>query len=736
MPMQTQTHLLTQDLLLIGGGHSHALLLLRWAMKPLPGVRVTLVSEGSESPYSGMLPGLVAGHYQRDDVYIDLRNLCRYAGVRFIQARVQRIDPAQQQVELEDRPPLQYDVLSINAGATPDLAVAGAAEHSIAVKPIARFWPAWLRQRETLLQKKTASDIAVVGGGAGSVELVLAMAHALRDAPARHRLHLVSRGERLLPGYPPAMLNWLQRRLREYAITVHLQADVVQVTPDRLHLADGKTLATDTVFWCTQARGAHWFAQSDLDVTDMGFVRVQPTLQTLRWPMIFAAGDCAWIDATPTARAGVYAVRQAPVLDHNLRAFLQQQPLKPYHPQRHFLSLLATGGTDAVGARGALPLAGKWLWRWKDRIDRRFMAMLQRLPVLPPPAQDQSRSLEPPAMRCGGCGGKVGADVLQQALMNLNAVCDTAESATPVRDDAAVIALDEAQNGKVLVQSVDALKPLLDDPWLMGRIATLHALSDLYAMNASPHSAQLQIQLPILQERLQVRDMQQVLQGVQQELQQAGATLLGGHTLEGESLQIGLTVNGFAQASAILRKGGAQLGDRFILTKPLGTGALFAAAMRGAARAAWIDAALPLLLQSNRDAARILAQHDAHALTDITGFGLTGHWLEMLDAAALGAQVSLQILPVLDGALACLAAGYHSTLAPANQRARHRLVLDGVRAEEARYGLLFDPQTQGGLLAAVSAERADSCVDALQRAGFSAAIIGECVSERNLRVIP
>lgn len=725
-----------QDLVLVGGGHSHALLLLRWAMNPLPGVRVTLVSEGSESPYSGMLPGLVAGHYQRDDVYIDLRNLCRHAGVRFIQARVQRIDPAQHTLALEERPPLAFDVLSINTGATPDLSVPGSAQYTIPVKPIARFWPAWLQQRDVLLRKTTPADIAVVGGGAGSVELVLAMAHALRDAPVQHRLHLVSRGERLLPGYPARMLNWLQHRLHRHAIAVHLQADVVRVTPDRLHLADGKTLATDTVFWCTQARGAHWLAQSDLDVTDMGFVRVQPTLQTLHWPMIFAAGDCAWIDATPTARAGVYAVRQAPVLGHNLRAFLQQRPLKHYHPQRHFLSLLATGGKDAVGARGVLPLAGTWLWRWKDRIDRRFMSMLQRLPVLPPPAQDQSRSLEPPTLRCGGCGGKVGADVLQQALMTLSTVCDATESATPVRDDAALIALDDEKNGRVLVQSVDVLKPLLDDPWLMGRIATLHALSDLYAMHASPHSAQLQIQLPILQERLQVRDMQQVLQGVQQELQRAGATLLGGHTLEGESLQIGLTVNGFAQASALLRKGGTQWGDCFILTKPLGTGALFAAAMRGAARAAWIDAALPFLLQSNRDAVPILAQHGAHALTDITGFGLAGHWLEMLDAAALGARVSLQTLPVLDGALACLAAGYHSTLAPANRRARHRLVLEGVRAEDARYGLLFDPQTQGGLLAAVPAERADSCVKALQQVGFRAAIIGQSSAERTLHITP
>ncbi|MEZ5508375.1 MAG: selenide, water dikinase SelD [Gammaproteobacteria bacterium] len=731
--MQKSDALLSHDLLLLGGGHTHALVLLRWAMQPVPGVRLTLVSENSDSPYSGMLPGLVAGHYQRDDVHIDLRRLCRHAGVRFIHAQVDKVDPHNRQVLLKDRPPLSYDTLSINVGATPDLSVPGAAQFSIPVKPISGFWPAWQQQRDQLLQAQEPADIAVVGGGAGSVELVLAMAYALRKAPVRHRLHLVTRGERLLPGYPALMLRWLLRRLHDAGITLHLQADITRVDAHQLSTADGRSIPAHTVFWCTQARAAGWLADSGFDVTTAGFVRVQPTLQTLRWPNIFAAGDCAWIDATPTARAGVYAVRQAPVLDANLRRHLQQQPLESYRPQRHFLSLLATGDRDAVGARGIWPLAGRWVWRWKDRIDRRFMAMLQQLPVLPPPQQSEAISLEPPSMRCGGCGGKVGADVLQQALAGLNG--EEGACALPEPDDAAVIALSDDPAADVLVQSVDVLKPLLDDPWLTGRITTLHALSDLYAMHARPHSVQVQVQVPVMAEALQVRDLQQLLQGVQREVERAGARLLGGHTLEADTLQLGLTVNGLAQPGQLLRKRGVQVGDALILTKPIGSGALFAAAMRGAAHTAWIDQAIPLLLQSNQAAADILFQHAAHALTDITGFGLVGHLLEMLRPDGLGAQLTLERIPLLTGAEDCAVAGYHSTLAPANRRARHQVTLVDVAADDPRYTLLFDPQTQGGLLGAIPSAQAQSCIQALTAAGYQAAIIGECTASPGVQIV-
>jgi selenide,water dikinase len=625
--------------------------------------------------------------------------------------------------------------------------VPGAQQHSIPVKPISRFWSAWTQQQAALMQADMAQDIAVVGGGAGSVELILAMAYALRNAPVRHRFHLVSRGEHLLPGYPQIMLGWLRHRFEHYAINLHVSADVVAVNSDQLLLRDGRVLAASTVFWCTQARTAPWLADAQLDLTAQGFVRVTPSLQSLDWPNVFAAGDCAWIDATPTPRAGVYAVRQAPVLADNLRracrGTLTPEGLRHYHPQRHFLSLLATGSKDAVGARGSLPLAGAWVWRWKDRIDRRFMTMLKALPVQPPPHHADNYTLEPPEARCGGCGGKVGRDVLQQALAKL-VIGEQDSKAQDSKaqgclfqeaDDAAVIRWSDAPTADLLVQSVDALKPLLDDPFLTGRISTLHALSDLYAMHATPHSAQVTVQVPSIAAPLQVRDLQQLMAGVQLELQRAGAQLVGGHTLEGESLQLGLTVNGRARPEHVLRKRGVRVAQALVLTKPLGSGALFAAHMRGFARCEWIDSALQVLLQSNQAAAQMCYQQGATALTDVTGFGLLGHLLEMLEGESFGARLYLAELPMLSGALACIQAGYTSTLMPANRRARDQTRLVNVDASDARYQLLFDPQTHGGLLAALPEAHVTQLLKDLRGHGYAAAVVGHCIAESGVEVL-
>jgi selenide,water dikinase len=284
----------------------------------------------------------------------------------------------------------------------------------------------------------------------------------------------------------------------------------------------------------------------------------------------------------------------------------------------------------------------------------------------------------------------------------------------------------------VLVQSVDALKPLFDDPWLFARVTTEHALSDLFAMHAKPNSAQLLLQLPVLRERLLQRDLTQILQGVSSVLAAHGATLVGGHTLEADSLQIGLTVNAFSAPGSLIRKRGASPGDILILTKPLGTGTLFAAAMRGYSQARWIEAAIASMSSSNASAAAILGNAGVHALTDITGFGLAGHLREMLGAGETGARLNLNALPVLPGALECVQKGYESTLAPANQRLV-RPWFDAVPARDIwRYKLLFDPQTSGGLLAAIEPAKAQRCLQNLQAAGVGACVIGECTSETSL----
>lgn len=743
------------DIVLVGGGHAHALVLLHWLMHPFSRARITLISEQGVSPYSGMLPGVVAGHYSADDIHIDLRRLCQAAGVRFVQARVHGIDPNNKRILLDGRPAIEYDVVSINAGITPDISVEGASAYAIPVKPISAFLPRWQSVLNELKQTTTPRTIAVVGGGAGSVELVLAMAHHMQSAAVTQDWLLMTRSPELLPDYPARLRRQLYQRLKRYGIRVMTATEVIAVDTTGVTTQVGQKIAAHPVFWCTQARPARWLTSSGLAVTPQGFLAVNSTLQSTSHPDVFAAGDCAWITQHALPRAGVYAVRQAPVLRENLQRHLLKQTLQAYQPQRYFLSLLACGGQDAVGARGRWSMAGTWVWHWKNRIDRRFMRMFQDVAVHPPLPLLEKASMEGALLeadrlpaaneRCGGCGGKVSGDVLQRALAELDATRsdDTGHCPLAPAEDAAVIvipAIDSADHAitegpskrPVLVQSVDALKPLFDDPWLFARVATEHALSDLFAMHAAPHSAQLLLQLPVLRERLLQRDLTQILHGVNAVLAAHGASLVGGHTLEADSLQIGLTVNAFAAPASLIRKRGANPGDVLILTKPLGTGALFAAAMRGYSQAGWIEAAIASMCTSNATAATILGTAGVHALTDVTGFGLAGHLQEMLGADRAGARLNLNALPVLPGVFECVQKGYESTLAPAN----HRLVqpwLDAVpAADEWRYRLLFDPQTSGGLLAAIAPVNVQRCLQMLQAAGVGACVIGECTSENQL----
>lgn len=367
--------------MLAGGGHTHALLL---SQGPLPGP-VTLVSPARFTPYSGMLPGVVAGHYHSREAHIDLAALCQRYGATFIEQAATGIDRAGRHLLLDDGRRLPYHLLSLDIGAQPALAtVPGAREHAVAVKPVSGFLARWQRLLATLPRLPHPLRLAVVGAGAGGTEMALAIAHVLRQQQLPAQLSLFSAGG-LLPGYPPGVRRRMQRALDHYGIALHTETPIQRVTATHLYGEDAHSYPHDFLLWCTGAVGAAWPGDSGLSVTDSGFVRVQDTLQSLNDPAVFAAGDCAWPEPGPVPRAGVYAVRQAPVLRHNLIAAWRGRPLRHWRPQPHFLSLLSAGERYATGSRGRrLSAGGRWLWHVKDRIDRRFMA---RFPAMATPPE-------------------------------------------------------------------------------------------------------------------------------------------------------------------------------------------------------------------------------------------------------------------------------------------------------------------------------------------------------------
>ncbi|MEG3980106.1 FAD-dependent oxidoreductase [Microcoleus sp. T3B2] len=408
-----------KHLVLIGGGHSHAIVLKMFGIKPLPGVRLTLISDVLHAPYSGMLPGHVAGFYDYDECHIDLRSLAELAGCQILIDRAIAIDINKNLVICQTCPPVNFDVLSVDIGSTPaTLSVPGAAEYAIAAKPVPEFLASWnqlISERQNHPQKPLR--IAIVGGGAGGVELALNMQSRLGKEEGRRKreegrgkkeegrrkreetlenlsseIHLFHSGAELMSAHNHRVRHRLQEILISRGIQLHLKEKVCAVkkierettlpfpTDYQISCKSGLELECDRIFWVTQASAANWIRESGLAADSNGFMQVNDCLQSVSHPNVFAAGDIAAMVNYPRPKAGVFAVRQGKPLFENLQQFLLEKPLKPFAPQEQYLGLIGTGNKRAIASRGNFMWESRLLWYWKDWIDRQFMQKFSNLP--------------------------------------------------------------------------------------------------------------------------------------------------------------------------------------------------------------------------------------------------------------------------------------------------------------------------------------------------------------------
>ena len=712
----------SKQLLLVGGGHSHVTVIKQLGMRPIPGVKVTLVTPSLKTAYSGMLPGCIAGHYQASDIYIDLAKLCQAAGIDWVLDEICGVDPRQQTVTFSHRPSLQYDVLSLDVGITPDTrGLSGDAHLITPVKPIASFIDRW----QDCLQRLTPEDsIAIVGGGAASVEIALAIATALtskRGAQAEagetggpcQDIHLISASEHLLPEAPSRVRRAIIRALDRYGVRLTTGVHVTSYEHRVLRGANGASIPASEVIWATGARPMPWLGGSGLDLDEHGYVLVAPTLQSVSHPSVFAAGDTATMEMDPRPKAGVYAVRQGPILAANLRAYLESQSLNSYKPQSQHLALIALGEQRAIGFRSGVSFSGHWVWRMKDRIDRRFLAQFNgwpgMAPHLPSDRSDQ--------MRCLGCGSKVPATRLKQVL---------GERTDALTYDDAHAFSDTA--GELWFQTIDQIRPLVPDLYLLGRIGLIHAASDIYAMGGEVVSVLANLSIAESEGRVADNLFAQLSAGGFDQASVEGFTIHGGHSTEGLETQIGYAVTGRLLGASVRSKRGLRVGDVLVLTKQLGVGLIFAAAMQRQIESGAIEAAIKAMLQSNRNAVMALDELDVSAMTDVTGFGLAGHLSEMVQGEEKGVAIDFNALPVLPGVDSLLA----QTSVESSLSSHNRAAVDGwlnaqpaSTADEARLRLLFDPQTSGGLLIGVARTELDHCLERLRNAGYvNAAAIG------------
>jgi selenide,water dikinase len=701
----------TRDLVFVGGGHAHALVLRKWGMNPLPGARLTVINPGPTAPYTGMLPGHIAGHYSRDTLEIDLMRLARFAGARLILSHATGIDRAAKLIHVEGRGPVAYDVASIDIGITARMGIEGFSEHAVGAKPLDIYAAKWRDFIDAVERGEKPATVAVIGGGVAGCELAMAMAFALREKGATPEVTVIEAGPEI-SGVGPRARAKLLHAMRELGIKLLPEARVTRIESDKVLLEAHAPVAAAL---CVGAAGAFphdWIAQTDLPLKD-GFIVVDPDLRVKGDSDLFAVGDCAHMPFAPRPKAGVFAVRAAPVLYDNLRGVLTGGGLRPFRPQKSYLKLISLGGKSAMAEKYGLAPAAPLLWRWKDRIDRAFMDKLDDLPVMQPPTlpsnvADGVRDDAQAVPLCGGCGAKVGGGVLSQAITAGPAHADIVAGPG---DDSAIL---RQPGGGFQVLSTDHLRAFIDDPVQMTRIAAVHALGDIWAMGAKPQVALSTIVLPRMSAALQARTLREINDTAQAVFAQAGASIVGGHTTMGAELTIGFTVTGVRDDMPIT-VAGAQAGDVLLLTRPIGSGVILAAHMAGKAPAQAVQRVLSIMEQPQQKAAAIL--RDVHAMTDVTGFGLAGHIQAICAASHLRAEVWRDKVPVYEGARALSDQGIGSSLLSTN--------IADAPTTGGGDPLLHDPQTAGGLLAALSPDAAEKAMASLRTQGCEAAIIGQ-----------
>jgi selenide,water dikinase len=661
-----------------------------------------------------MAPAVLAGELAREALEIDLVPLARRAGAAVCFAAARGVDVARGRLEVDGQPAVPYDWVSLNVGS----ATRGAIREDVRAFAVpSRPLDGLLRRWEEAIPRLRAlgrpARVVVVGAGAAGVELAACAVARLRREQIAGEVALVV-GDGAL-----GSADWAGRVVRAAleARGVELVAgEASEVCADAVTLAGGASLPSDLTLWVTGATPHPDLAWGGLPTDARGFLQVDDTLRVVGQERVFAVGDAAWTVGQPwVPRAGVYAVRQGPVLAYNLAAAIAGRPLRRWRAQSDFLSMLNLGDGEAIVSKWGLVAKGAWVRRWKERIDQAFVERFHVLDArgAPRPGAPGGMSAD---MSCGGCAAKVDADGLERALC---AVPPPAPEAGVVwglgeREDVAVWRVGD----EVVAATVDGFPAFTDDPWLVGRGSVFHACSDLYVKGARPTHALVHVVVP---EDLPGADtLERVMAGVSGALAEEGAALVGGHTSVGAALTVTVTAFGRTDGAWWSQRG-ARPGDALVLSRPLGAGVLWRADRLGLARGAEVQDAIARTLRSHRRAAEVAARGSVRAATDVTGFGLSGHLGGMMAASGVAADVWTERLPRLAGVDRWFGLGVESTAAPANRRRA------GVDRSEVDDPLVDDPHTGASLLLVVPADEADALVEGWRAVGEAPAVIGRVV---------
>ena len=687
---------ITNDLVLIGGGHSHLSVLMKLSKRPINGNRITLITNEIDTPYSGMIPGYIEGIYSWRDSHIDLYRLCLKLNVRFIHAEVERVSAYEKEIYFKDRPKIKFDVLSINTGIqSNNREIKGAAKYCLPVKPISKLTNNFLNKITNF------KSIAFIGGGAGSVELALAIKKRFLNINQDIKITIITGKRGLLSTFPQKTKLTSLKTLEKFKIDIIEYKRVLEVKPKQIILSDKSMLKIDKAILSTNSMTPKWLAKSDILLTKDNYILVNKSFQT-NYKYVFASGDVIDFNNQNLKKAGVFAVRSGKPLAINIKQFILGKKLVEYKFNKNYLALIGTSKRSAIATKYNLTFNSRFFFYLKKYIDQNFIKKFSdfkirkkftlealKTDVLNIFVKHKEKITDKnDIMQCKGCAAKVPLNALKQALPK--DIVSTSEDAVSVPGQ------------PELYQTVDMISSIITDPFLLGKIAANHSISDMVSVNSKITSAMMILQLPLSKTEINSRDLEQVLLGANEIFKTIDCPLIGGHTMIGKDKDpiIGFSILGQKQKKIKIMKNRRKIKtkDLLILTEKIGSGLIFAGINNYLIDSYFQIDVIKQMIKGNLNFGKISNQLNILSMTDITGFGLANHLLNLIkrDNSKTGLTIYPNKIPLFEGVNECLNKDIKSSLFKSNYDIAQKDIIYK-RDKSKLDNILYDPQTVGGI---------------------------------------
>ena len=721
--------IIKNDLILIGGGHSHLILLMKLAKNPILGTRITLVSNELDTPYSGMIPGYIEGEYSWRESHIDLYKFSERLNIRFIHSEVINISGKDKKIYFKDRPALSYDFLSINCGIQSNYKkIKGANKYSLPVKPISKLAINFLDQINTI------NSVAFIGGGAGSVELALALKKRYKIKNPNLKIIIISGQRGLLNFFSKKTKNYAEAELNKHDIKIINNKYVIEIKKNKFITNDNKVFEVDKCVLSTNAMGALWLKKTDINLTDDGFIIVNNCFQT-NFNFIFASGDIIEFNKMKLEKTGVFAVKSGKPLAKSIKSFILNKKSIPFKHKKNYLALIGLSNGYAIATKFGLSNLSKFNYFLKKYIDKRFVYKFNNF-------ENKSNYLyfynlfnflniffkknlfkqtETIQMQCKGCAAKVPFDALKKSLP---------ENITLSSHDAAPV-----PHYPQLFQTIDMINAIISDPYLLGKIAANHSLSDIIAAKSKALSAQMILQLPLSETEVHSRDLAQVLSGAKIILDNNECLLNGGHTMIGNDNDpvIGFSIIGEDTSKNKKNKPSKiKKDDLIILTGKIGSGLIFAGISNNLIDSHYQIDVINQMSEGNSKFGAIINQLDISLMTDITGYGLANHLLNLIQRnyGKNGFTINTKKIQVYEGVVYALKKGVKSSLYKSNFDAASKYIVYE-KNKELIDEIIYDPQTVGGLAFIISKKNKAKTFEILKSNSIHFSVIGFVNNNKN-----